>query len=193
MNPPLLLQRLRSVHESLHAGGFDHAVGGAIALAVHVREPRFTADIDLNVLADAQSPDPLLASLPSDLDEFPDAAQILRRDGQIRLFWRSPDTPLDLFLPQHPTFHALVISRAEPTGFLGAGIKVMQATDLIVFKALFNRSKDWVDIESLAENQAGDIDEATWWINTILADDGQRADRLRRTWHDASPTQKGLT
>ena len=55
---PLLLQRLSSVHQHLSQAAIDHAVGGAIALAVHVREPRFTADIDLNVLADADHPLP---------------------------------------------------------------------------------------------------------------------------------------
>lgn len=182
MNTPVLLQRLRSVHETLTAGGFDHAVGGAIALAVHVQEPRFTADIDLNVMADASRPEAMLASLPADVEVPSEAASVIRRDGQIRLFWHEPETPLDLFLPQHPTYHALVTSRAEPVAFLGADIKVMQATDLMVFKALFDRSKDWVDIESLAENRAGDIEEAVHWIGEIVGSDDDRIQRLIRVW-----------
>ncbi len=187
MNTPVLLQRLRSVHEALRAGGFDHAIGGAIALAVHVQEPRFTADIDLNVMADASRPEAMLASLPVDVEVPPEAAATIRRDGQIRLFWHDPETPLDLFLPQHPTYHALVTSRAEPVAFLGADIKVMQATDLMVFKALFDRSKDWVDIESLAESGAGDVDEAARWIGEIVGADDERVERLRRIWKSATP------
>lgn len=61
----LLMERLDLVHRSLDAAGIDHAVGGAIALAVHVREPRFTADIDLNVIADPQSPQKILRGLPA--------------------------------------------------------------------------------------------------------------------------------
>ncbi|WP_275426248.1 hypothetical protein [Nocardioides daejeonensis] len=44
MSGPILLARLRSVHEHLDRAGFDHARGGALALAIHA-ELRFTADI----------------------------------------------------------------------------------------------------------------------------------------------------
>lgn len=178
MSTPLLLQRLRSVHEALDLGGFDHAVGGAIALAVHVQEPRFTADIDLNVMADADHPEAMLAALPAEVEVTAQAADRIRSDGQVRLFWRNPDTPLDLFLPQHPTYHALVTARAEPVHFLGDDIKVMSATDLMVFKALFDRSKDWVDIESLVESRAGDLEEAARWMSEFVGDDDPRVARL---------------
>ncbi|WP_436701206.1 nucleotidyl transferase AbiEii/AbiGii toxin family protein [Nocardioides sp. BYT-33-1] len=168
---PLLLRRLRAVHEALRDAGFDHAVGGAIALAVHVLEPRFTADIDLNVMADPEQPDAMLACLPEEIRIPDDASRTIARDGQIRLIWPSPDTPVDLFLPQHPTYHALVTERAEPVDFLGADIKVMTATDLIVFKVLFDRSKDWVDIEALLENGAGDAAEAIGWLTEFLGPD----------------------
>lgn len=179
MSTPLLLRRLRSVHEALDREGFDHAVGGAIALAVHVQEPRFTADIDLNVMADAEHPEAMLSALPPEVEVPDHAADRIRRDGQIRLFWRDPDTPLDLFLPQHPAYHALVTSRAAPVDFLGADIKVMSATDLIVFKTLFDRSKDWVDIESLVESDAGDLEEAARWVSGFVGDDDPRVARLR--------------
>ncbi|WP_370247416.1 hypothetical protein [Nocardioides sp.] len=180
MNVPILLARLQSVHHSLSRAGFDHAVGGAIALAVHVREPRFTAHIDLNITADVQVPERLLGCLPADLEPDPGAATRLRRDHQLRFHWRDPDTPLDLFLPVHPTFHALVVERAQPVDFLGAGIKVLTATDLMVFKTLFNRSKDWVDIETLVADGAGSGDEALAWVREIVGSQDPRAQRLAR-------------
>lgn len=188
---PVLLRRLNDVHSTLVAGGIDHAVGGAIALAVHVREPRFTADIDLNVMADIDNPEHLLACLPAELEIPADSAEKVRRDGQIRLFWRDPKTPLDLFLPLHPTFHARVLARAEPVDFLGPAVKVMQATDLIIFKALFARSKDWVDIASLAENGAGDVDEAERWVAEILGDDSPNILRLRAAWAEGAREGEG--
>lgn len=187
MSLPVLLTRLQSVHACLQEAGFDHAVGGAIALAVHVREPRFTADIDLNITADAQHPEALLACLPADLDPDPDAAARLRRDHQVRLHWRSPDTPLDLFLPVHPTFHAMVVARAQPVDFLGAGIKAITATDLIVFKSLFDRSKDWVDVETLLGEGAGSPAEALSWLGQIIGPDDPRTQRLRRLVAAVSP------
>jgi hypothetical protein len=181
---PVLLQRLTDVHEHLSAAGIDHAVGGAIALAVHVREPRFTADIDLNVLADADHPQHLLDHLPPEVHVPPDTAATIRRDGQVRLFWPDPRTPLDLFFPQHPRFHAQAVARAEPWDFLGPTIKVLQATDLIVFKALFARPKDWVDISAMAEAGAGDLDEATQWIDEILGSGSPNAVSLAQAWAD---------
>jgi hypothetical protein len=180
MPTPLLLQRLTQVHRALDSVGIDHAIGGAIALAVHVMEPRFTADIDLNVVADPHHPQKLLDALPHEISIPEDAAETIARDGQIRLVWArpSPATPLDLFWPVDPVFHALVVSRAQEVGFLGQGIKVMTATDLMVFKALFNRSKDWVDIESLVEAGAGDVAEAVDWITRFVGQDS-RVERLK--------------
>lgn len=175
---PVLLKRLQSVHAALREAGFDHAVGGALALAVHV-EPRFTADIVLNVTADAQRPGGLLSALPNDLDVPAEAAADLKRDGQTRLWWRTPDTALDLFLPQHPTYHHLVVERALPVDFLGAGIKVITPTDLVVFKALFNRSKDWVDIEALITHSTPDLVEALRWLSEFLPEGDSRITRLR--------------
>lgn len=176
---PLLLGRLQAVHRALDAAGFAHAVGGAIALAVHVREPRFTADIDLNVIADPDHPEPLLRCLPPEVIVPARAAEEIRRDGQTRVIWPDPDTPVDLFLPQHPTYHRLVTDRARAVDFLGEDIPVMDATDLMVFKVLFDRSKDWVDIESLLENRAGDVDEAVRWLTEFLGEDDSRLSRLR--------------
>lgn len=179
MSTPLLLQRLQALHEGLADAGIDHAVGGAIALAVHVLEPRFTSDIDLNVTVDAQRPQALLAAMPAGVVIGEDAPSVLAREGQIRLGWPSPDTPVDLFLPQHPVYHHLVVDRAQEVDFLGAGIKVLTATDLMVFKALFNRSKDWVDIESLLEAGAGDVPEALGWLDEFLGAGEPRTMRLR--------------
>lgn len=176
---PTLLVRLRAVNAALTAAGYEHAVGGAIALAVHVRDPRFTSDIDLNVIADALHPEPLLACMPDGVVVHDSAAEEIRSSGQTRLIWPDPMTPVDLFLPQHPIYHRLVTDRAESADFLGAGIKVISATDLMVFKMMFNRSKDWVDIETLLEAGAGDPTEAARWIADFLGEDDVRLSRLR--------------
>lgn len=178
MTTPLLLERLRSVHAALDAAGFDHAVGGAIALAVHTQDPRFTADIDLNVMADSTRPTRVLDALPAEIVRHRTAASEIRKDGQTRLHFPAPDTPLDLFLPQHETYHRLVQSRAVETNFLGAGIKVITATDLIVFKTMFSRSKDWVDIETLIAEGQGDLAESKRWLAEILGTDSAGVRRL---------------
>lgn len=183
---PVLLVRLQAIHVALEGAGFDHAVGGAIALAVHVEEPRFTADIDLNVIADPLHPEAMLDCLPEGITRHAAAVDQIRKDGQTRLIWPDPNTPVDLFLPQHLIYHRLVTDRAVPAAFLGEGIKVVSATDLMVFKMLFNRSKDWVDIESLLDAGAGDPVEAGRWISEFLGERDSRIDRLAALVADRS-------
>lgn len=178
---PLLMRRLVAVHEALTQAGFAYALGGALALAVHAREPRFTKDIDLNILADPAHPEPLLACLPDEIVVPATAAPAIRRDQQVRLIWPDPETPVDLFFPADPEFHRQVTDRATSFRFGSADIPVMTATDLMVFKMLFNRTKDWADIESLLEVDAGDPDEAAEWIERFLGPDAPQLDRLERT------------
>lgn len=177
---PVVLQRLFAVHETLTLAGFDHAVGGALALAQHVRDPRGTSDIDLNVTADPAHPERLLAGLPPEVEVHARADAELRNTGQTRLWWRDGTmTPLDIFLPQHETFHRRAVERAGLVDILGVEIKALTATDLMVFKLLYSRTKDWADIESLLASGAGDPDEAAAWVRELLGGDDPRLDRLQ--------------
>lgn len=185
---PVLLRRLQAIHRALDEGGFDHAFGGAVALGVHAI-PRATADLDLNVIADSDSPEGMLASLPSEIEIPDDAVAQLQESGQIRLMWPSPSTAVDIFLPQHPTYHLLVNARAEPAEFLGEGVRVISATDLMVFKMLFDRRKDWADIESLLVARAGDPDEAATIVADIVGPGDHRLAELAKVRADVSAAQ----
>jgi hypothetical protein len=192
-----VLARLVAVHQSLDKAGLDHAVGGALALAHYVYPPRGTADIDLNLTADPSDPGRVLSALPKAIEIHPGAADQLRTDSQVRLWWRSAklDTPVDLFLPASPVYHRLVVERARPAVFFGAEIKVLTATDLMVFKMLFDRRKDWADIESLIRAGAGDPEEAADWVAQIVGSVDSRLAKLQeiRDEVDASsrPCQGG--
>ena len=176
-----VLARLIAVHGSLTEAGLDHAVGGALALATYVYPPRGTAGIDLNLTADPSDPARVLAALPRQVQIHPGAAEALRSDRQVRLWWRSADldTPIDLFLPASPMYHRLVVERAQPAVFLGTEIKVLTATDLMVFKMLFDRRKDWADVESLIRANAGDPAEAADWVAQIVGPNDPRLGKLR--------------
>lgn len=175
-----VLARLIAVHDALTEAGLDHAVGGALALATYVYPPRGTVDIDLNLTADPSDPSRVLSALPRQVQIHPTAADELRSDSQVRLWWRSADldTPIDLFLPASPMYHRLVVERAEPAVFLGTEIKVLTATDLMVFKMLFDRRKDWADIESLIRADAGDPAEAAGWVTQIVGPNDPRLVKL---------------
>ena len=164
------------MHAALAEGGVAHGFGGAIALAYAVEEPRATVDIDLNISGDADHPEPVLRALPPGVRWGRRDVASIRDDGQVRLWW--DDTPVDLFFPQHE-LHAVVASRYRAVPFAGVTIPVLSPTDLVVFKALFNRTKDWADIEAIVQAGTADVAEALRWIERIGGSAGPSYHRLR--------------
>ena len=61
-------------------------------------------------------------------------------------------------------------------------IPILSAEHLIVFKAVFDRRKDWLDIEQVLFLNAGDVDRAeiTGWMHRIVSPTDQRMVRLAR-------------
>lgn len=182
-SPLLVLERAVLLHECLESAGIPHALGGALALAYHVEEPRGTNDIDLNVTIDPSNPQPLFDALPSGLPWTARDVDSIRVTGQVRLYWPHPDgpptqpIPVDLFVPQDE-FHAVVAARTELVPMLETTVPIISATDLTIFKALFSRGKDWVDIEELLLYGTVDIEEVTRWLVALLGADDPRLPRL---------------
>ena len=156
--------RLIALHRSLN--GVPHAFGGAIALAYCVREPRATRDLDVNVFVPTASAGGILRALPAAVRvEDADVATALR-DGQVRVWW--DETPLDLFFNEHE-FNVWVSTTVREVPFESETIPVIGCTALAVFKALFDRTKDWADIEAMIE--AGfERGQALTWLATLLPD-----------------------
>lgn len=167
--------KLLAIHRALDVAAIPHAFGGAIALAYAVADPRATNDIDLNVAVSVDDAGRVVAALPDGITARPDVLDTIRKDGQDRLRWG--DVPVDLFFPQHE-FHAIVQARAGSHPFRNVTIPVITATDLTVFKTLFDRTKDWADIESMLRAEAVDVPEARRWVEAILGTDHPGAIRL---------------
>lgn len=180
-SPLIVLERAVDVHRRLDRARIAHAIGGALALAYHVAQARATNDIDLNVTADPKHPRPLFELLPPDVPWTARDLTAVRRDGQVRLLWPLPDggpaIPLDLFFPQH-ALHDAVATRAELVPMLDATVPILSATDLLVFKALFDRRKDWADIEELVRFGKPDVEEARRWLVTIVGTTDRRLAKL---------------
>lgn len=103
-----------------------------------------------------------------------------RRDGQVRLHWVEvglPVTPVDVFLPQHE-FHAVAASRVETVPLLDARVPILSATDLTVFKALFDRLKDWADIEELLRYGHVGRREVVPWLTEVVGGEDDRVQRF---------------
>ena len=154
-----------------------HAFGGALALAYYA-EPRATIDIDLNVFvpadryADVAAP---LLALGVDADA-PQAVAAAERDGQTRVMW--DETPIDLFFA-YDAFHdaAAVATRVVP--FADTTISILGPEHLVVCKAVFNRPRDWVDIDAMVEEGVTlDVAEVLRWVGRIAGDTDPRYERI---------------
>ena len=171
----LLAGRLLAIHRSLDADGIPHAFGGAIALAYCTEEPRGTRDIDVNVFLDAPDVARVLGALPDGVaHDGGDVAAILR-DGQVRLWW--DDTPVDLFFDVHD-FHRQAPLNVRRVPFADDVIPILGCEDLAVFKAMFNRTKDWADIEAMIDAGVLDGPRTLGWVTLLLGADHPAAERL---------------
>jgi hypothetical protein len=150
-----LVDKILAVHHSLKLARIDHAFGGALALAYCTRQPRATSDIDVNIFIRPEEAPAALAALPFHDADNEGATRAIERDGQARLWW--DDTPVDVFFSYH-AFHDRASQRTHVVPFGAESIPILDCTDLAVFKALFARTKDWADVEAMAE--AGSVDGA---------------------------------
>lgn len=167
-------ERLRAIHRSLAAAGVEHAFGGAIALAYWTTEPRGTRDIDVNVFMNPADCERALAALPDGVTyDASDVAQ-LKRDGQARLRWA--DTPVDLFFSNLP-IHEDAERNRRVVPFEGVEIPVLGPVELAVFKAVFDRTRDWADIEEMLAAETLDTDALREHLTGLRGDD-ERLDRL---------------
>lgn len=141
-----LAERVVALHDALATGGVPHAFGGAIALAYWTLDPRATGDIDLNVFVPSEDPGHALRALPAGIAQPPDAAATILRDGQIRLWWG--ETPVDLFFDYAPV-HSEAARHRQTVPFADRRIPVLGPVELGVFKAMYDRTRDWADIEAM--------------------------------------------
>lgn len=171
----LLAQRLLDIHEALSQAKLPHAFGGAIALAYCTEEPRGTRDLDVNVFVAPERAKEVLAALPDAVTATDADIRATEQEGQVRVWWE--DTPIDLFLDIH-SFHDEVAKRVRLVPFEGRRIPILDCTALAVFKALFDRTKDWADIEEMAAIGSLDIARASAWVERLVGRDSPALRRL---------------
>jgi hypothetical protein len=164
---------------SLSKNGIPHAVGGAIALGFYT-EPRSTIDIDVNVFVPADSLEPVLRILEG-LDCSFNRDEVMRsavERGDFRAkkgFYR-----IDFFVSFH-RYHDKVRSRVLHVDLRGLKIPVLSAEDLLIFKVLFSRPKDWVDVTNLIAARGAGLDPGyiEHWIGELLDETDKRRQRLK--------------
>jgi hypothetical protein len=178
-----LAEKLVDLHRALWRARLPHAFGGAIALAYLTRDPRGTNDIDVNIFVPATDSAGALAALPDGIEQAPDTANVIARDGQIRLWW--DDTPVDLFFDYAPV-HEEAARHRRTVPFQGVKIPVLGPVELAVFKVMFDRTRDWADLEDMAGRGTLDFDAVRRALSGMLGDGDQRLARLAEVERAAS-------
>ena len=183
---PDILGLIRRLHRSLERSGLPYAFGGALALAWCIPEPRTTRDVDLNIFIEAESAEVAVAALPPEIFATSAAQSELRTRGQTRLLC---DTiPVDVFLTNDP-FHSEVATRIVRRPFLGEQMPFLCCSDLAVFKAFFDRRKDWFDLSEMFEARSIDLAEMTALVTGLLDPDDHRIAQLRQAHDDGERTR----
>jgi hypothetical protein len=170
-----LVDKLFAIHDSLNEASVPHAFGGAIALAYCVEEPRGTRDLDVNIFVDAAKAGPTLAHMPGGVTVTKEDIAKVERDGQARLDWDG--TPVDVFLNNIPLHQAVALAVVW-VPLVGREIPVLDCASLAIFKAFFDRTKDWADMEAIAQATPEDIDVAAATMAELVSPDDPAVKRL---------------
>lgn len=172
-----LPDKIVTVHERLTERRIPHAFGGALALAYYA-EPRATDDIDVNVFvaptrfADVRE---ALGSLGVSGEGV--SSRDVERDGQCRLWWDR--NPIDLFFA-YDELHDSMRSEVRSVPFGDARLPILAPEHLVVCKAVFDRPKDWLDIEQvLICTDSLEVDLVSRWLDRIVGSRDRRAARFQ--------------
>ena len=172
---PPLAEKVIALHRRLEAARIPHAIGGALALAYYA-EPRATVDVDINVFVSTDRwPDVSAALAEIGVDVSADASA-LERDGQVRLWWGR--NAVDLFF-SYDEFHEEMPRKSLRVPFGDTTVQVLSPEHLAVCKAMFDRTKDWLDIEQiLVATEPIDLEEIEAQLTRMIGPSDPRIAKL---------------
>jgi hypothetical protein len=171
-----IVDKILVISEALESQRLPFAFGGALALAFCTERARGTIDIDVNVFVTPGQAGGVVSAVSPPVSHTEEDVVVLERDGQIRLWWEQ--TPVDIFLDT-TDFHLQIAPRRRLHEFGGRLIPFLGCSDLAVFKAFFNRTKDWADLEEMIAIGSLNVDQTLGVLVRYLGEDDDRVERLR--------------
>jgi hypothetical protein len=168
----------QSIADALEAAHVPHAIGGALALAI-AGVPRGTADVDVNVFVGEDRLGDVIAALVALGVEVDLGAAAMRAKDEGMFVGRWDGMRIDVFLPSIPFSHEAGKTRIQVTDANGWTGWFLSAEALTLFKLLFFRGKDIVDLERLVAVRP-ELDKAyvRRWLVKMMGEDDERT----RTW-----------
>lgn len=184
MTVPSAPELARLLADTLEAAGVPHAIGGALALGVW-GFPRATNDVDLDVFVGSDHLKPVLEILLDggftvDVDA---ALESARTRGDFKLWWHG--MRVDVFIASIP-FYDTVRQRTRQAPLGGRPAWFLSAEDLAVFKMLFFRTKDILDLERLVAFMGASFERAyvKHWLIALVGSDDERVARWEKICSD---------
>ncbi len=170
-------QAAQLIADALGRTGYSYAIGGALALAV-AGVPRGTVDVDINVFveeSDVEAVARVLADLGIAIDGDTAVARA-RRDGMFTGSWDG--MRIDVFVPSIPFSREAERTRIRVAGPDGWAGWFLSPESVAVFKLLFFRGKDVVDLERLIAVRGDDLDReyVRRWLVEMMGEDDERVE-----------------
>lgn len=159
--------------DELERAGIPYAFGGAVALGAWA-EPRGTQDVDLNIWLEPDRFTPGFEALERAGVEVERGVAVEQAIERGMFVARSRGYRVDVFVPSVP-FYDEALRRRCRLRFADRDTWVLSAEVLAVFKMLFYRPKDLVDVRRLLEVQVAlDRGFVRRWLCAMLGEGSER-------------------
>ncbi len=165
--------------DTLEPAGETYAFGGAVALAAW-SEPRATSDVDVVLWVDETRLTLAIKLIASAGVTLRESAALQSATARGMFAGRMGHVRVDVFVPSIP-FYEEASKRRVRTQMLGRDTWIHSAEVLAVFKMLFFRPKDLVDVERMLQVQGEAFDRT--FVRAHLVD-MLGADERIRTWDE---------
>lgn len=173
---PSLPEKIIALDQSLRRAKLPHAFGGELAFAYYA-EPNLTIHIDLHVFVYVERWDEVVDALtPLDIETEGIDSSALERDRQYRLNWGNGT--VNLFFA-YDEIHDEMRKQARRVPFADTTLPILAPEHLAVCKAMFDRPRDWLDIEQmLVATDDLDVPEIEGWLARMVDESDPRVQRF---------------
>jgi predicted nucleotidyltransferase len=150
---------IQNLQRLLSEGGIQSIVIGGVAVGAW-GEPRVTRDVDLKVLLNRQEADRLLELLSEDYESLMEDPQETLRKQALVFVLDTMGTRMDLLLADTPYDETAIGRGRELEAEPGIKIRVCSPEDLIIYKLISTRSRDYEDAKSVIRRQGDLLDDS---------------------------------
>lgn len=154
-----LFQSIQNLQKHLDHSGVPSIVIGGVAVAMW-GDPRVTRDVDLKVRLGREDANRLLGLLTPDYTSLlPDPVRALQHQGMV-FVQDATGTRIDLLLADTPYDLAAIQRGRDVEVAQGLMIRMCSPEDLVIYKLIATRPRDYEDAQGIIRRQGRNLDDA---------------------------------